>query len=80
MFIAKKQKVEGTTIELLKFLCRGVVPDQILENCQDVLPITANTLESRPELRLNSRFFVPFRKDRSRNSDVAAQFVRRMAA
>lgn len=65
---------------LLKFLRRSVVAEQILEDGQNILPVTNNALKQRAELRLADRLAIPLGQDRRRNFDVAPKLLGRVSA
>ena len=69
------RKQQRRNSQLLKFLRGGIVADQVLENCEDVLPVAQDTLEQGTQLRRVDGFFVPLSEHGGRNRNVAAQFV-----
>ena len=56
------------------------MPDEIFENCQDMLTVTDDPFEQRAQLGLPPRLAVPFRQDGSRNLDIPAQLLCGVAA
>jgi hypothetical protein len=66
--------------KLLEALRGGIVADEVLEDCQDVLAILHDPLEQRAKLRLADGFFVPLGKDSGGDLNVLPKLVGRMAA
>jgi hypothetical protein len=65
---------------LLQSLRRGIVHDQIFENCEDVPAIAHDLFEEGAQRRLVLGFAVPLGQDRCRHLDIAPQLLSRVPA
>ena len=65
---------------LLQALPGGIVVYEGIENRQNMSPVLNHPLKHRPQFRLASSLFIPFRQHRSRDSNVLPQLLRGMAA
>lgn len=77
---ALRKETEQGKGGLLDALAGEVVADQVIEDGQDVTPVTDHFFQHRPEPRLVLRFAVPFGQNDGRHFDILAQLIRRVAA
>ena len=67
-------------LQLLQFLRRGIVDDQIFKEGENMLAVLHDPLKHRPQLRLANGFLIPLREYCRWNGYVPAQLLGGMAA